>query len=34
VEKNTEKILNAILANQKIMQKGLSKETGLSVRTV
>jgi ATP-dependent DNA helicase RecG len=34
VEKNTEKILNAILANPKITQKGLSEDTGLSVRTV
>jgi ATP-dependent DNA helicase RecG len=34
IEKNTEKILNAILSNPKITQKGLSKDTGLSVRTV
>ncbi|HBQ65016.1 MAG TPA: hypothetical protein DD727_08900 [Clostridiales bacterium] len=34
VEKNTEKILNAILADPKITQKRLADETGFSVRTV
>ncbi|MDR1084427.1 MAG: winged helix-turn-helix transcriptional regulator, partial [Deltaproteobacteria bacterium] len=34
VEKNTKKILNAILPNPKITQKRLADETGLSVRTV
>lgn len=34
IEKNTEKILNAILINPKITQKQLAKETSLSVRTI
>jgi hypothetical protein len=34
VEKNTEKLLNAIRTNPKIIQKRLADETGLSVRTV
>jgi len=34
IEKNTEEIINAILANPKITQKRLADETGLSVRTV
>jgi len=34
IEKNTEKILNAILADPKITQKQMTVETGLSLRTI
>ena len=34
IEKNTEKILNAILTDPKITQKQMTVETGLSLRTI